>query len=159
MLNIFYTDGATRNNGQFGKQESHIAVVHNTDLIIHEHIGDKTNNEAEALALIAAFSHIKQKKLKNTIIITDSKFWYDTITKYWRLQVERLFPLRDQLQAYYRERACDLLVWKGREENLAGWFLEYKYEAEWNSWNKNRNFHRHKQKKLYGFTPPLIDKV
>lgn len=129
----YYTDGACKNNGQFGKQEAHIAVADDTGkIIIFEPVGDKTNIEAEALALIACFKYLRDNNIKHAQIITDSKFWHDAIHKHWRLKVERLYPLRDELYALF-DSGIASLIWMYREYNKAGHFLEEKFEKKWNN--------------------------
>lgn len=124
MIEIFYVDASTKNNGQFGFQESRICVTDNKGKVLVDHlVGDKTNIEAEALAILSAFKRVDQLKLPVSEIRTDSQFWVKTVNFRWKLKQERLFPLRDKLMEMHAKTKATLL-WVPREQNFAGIFLE-----------------------------------
>jgi ribonuclease HI len=128
---VFYTDGATKNNGKFGEQESHIAVVNDDKtLLIDEPVGDKTNIETEALAIIACLQHIREEHYDHCLLRTDSDFWVKVATGRYRLKKERLFPLRTEIQQLLLETGT-LLEWVPREKNYAGHYLEERFEKKW----------------------------
>lgn len=123
-MEIFYTDGSTLNNGQFGKQIARVCVTSGDGKLLIDHqIGDKTNIEAEAFAILAAIKRIKKNKIKISQIRTDSNFWAKAIQFRWRLKQQRLFPLRDLLYKMVDETATEV-IWIPREQNPAGQYLE-----------------------------------
>lgn len=129
-METLFCDGATKGNGNFGGQRSYVAVVDSKENVLADiPIGDKTNIEAEALALITAYNLVVEKNLGKIQIKTDSKFWVDAISKNWKLKVPRLFPLRDELKKYKILTKISP-TWVPRELNLAGFYLEKKYENQ-----------------------------
>lgn len=126
----WYTDGATQNNGKYGKQKSWKCVVdENNKVHVFEFIGDKTNIEAEGHSLVDCFTIIATQGYPVSEVITDSKFWHNTVIKGWRLKEKRLFPIRDALQKMYLESKGNIkFTWKMRDFNLAGKHIEKLYE-------------------------------
>jgi len=123
-MEIFYTDGSTLNNGRFGKQISRVCVTSGDGKLLVDHmIGDKTNIESEAFAILAALKKIKKEKIKDVQIRTDSRFWQRAVQSRWRLKEQRLFPLRDKLYQMFDETGATIL-WVPREQNPAGQYLE-----------------------------------
>lgn len=121
---IFYTDGSTLNNGQFSKQISRICVTDGDGKLLVDHmIGDKTNIEAEAFAILSAIKRIKKEKITSAQIRTDSRFWQRAVESRWRLKEQRLFPLRDLLYRLSDETGVNI-IWIPREQNPAGQYLE-----------------------------------
>jgi ribonuclease HI len=123
-MEIFYTDGSTLNNGQFGQQISRVCVTTGEGKLLVDHlIGDKTNIEAEAFAMLAAMKKIKAENIQNAQIRSDSNFWVRAILHRWRLKEQRLFPVRDLLYKMVDETKAEV-VWIPREQNPAGQYLE-----------------------------------
>ena len=123
-MTIFYTDGSTLNNGQFGSQISRICVTEGDGKLLVDHpIGDKTNIEAEAFAILAALKRIKSNSIKDAQIRTDSNFWARAIKFRWGLKQPRLFPVRDLLYKMVDEAEAEV-IWIPREQNPAGQYLE-----------------------------------
>lgn len=136
-MTVFYTDGACKNNGRYGFQKAYRCVTDGDGkVLVDEYIGDKTNIQAEGLALIACFEHVYRNKITDAVIYTDSKFWVNTIIGGWKLKKPHLFPLRDRLQKGYKI-IKPKLVWIPREKCKAGWYLEKKYEKHWNIPGRN----------------------
>lgn len=124
MATIFYTDGSTLNNGQFGKQISRVCVTSGEGKLLVDHmIGDKTNIEAEAFAILAALKRVDKEGIKNAEIRTDSRFWQRAVDARWGLKETRLFPLRDKLYEMFDKTKASVL-WVPREQNPAGQYLE-----------------------------------
>lgn len=124
MAVIFYTDGSTLNNGQFGKQISRVCVTAGNGKPLVDHmIGDKTNIESEAFAILAALKRIDKEEIKNAQIRTDSNFWAKACKFRWRLKEQRLFPVRDKLYEMIDKTGADI-IWVPREQNPAGQYLE-----------------------------------
>lgn len=123
-MKVFFCDGSTLNNGQFGKQISRVAVTTGTgELLVDHMIGDKTNIESEAFAILAALKRIRTQKIENAQIRTDSNFWAKASQFRWKLKKERLFPLRDKIYSLLDETGAEV-VWVPREQNPAGHYLE-----------------------------------
>jgi ribonuclease HI len=121
---IFYTDGSTLNNGQFGRQVSRIVVTDGEGKLLIDHmIGDKTNNEAEAYAILAVLKRTQLNKLTGVQIRSDSDFWVKAVRGRWNLKQSRLFPVRDLLYKMFDETGAQL-IWVPREQNPAGQYLE-----------------------------------
>jgi len=119
----FYCDAGTKNNGQFGKQQTVVVVTDATGkVIVEEWIGDKTNNEGELTAIIRAAS----KAPRGALIISDSNLAVKWTQGKYRTKVERLKPL--VYDAMTAVRAKDIEVgWISRDNNLAGHYIEQKY--------------------------------
>lgn len=123
-MDIFYTDGSTLNNGNYGFQISRICVTDGDGKLLIDHpIGDKTNIEAEAFAILAALKRIKNNNIIKSQIRTDSNFWMKAIKFRWKLKQPRLFPVRDLLYSMTDETQAEI-VWVPREMNPAGQYLE-----------------------------------
>jgi len=124
MATIFYTDGSTLNNGRFGKQISRVCVTTGSgELLVDHMIGDKTNIESEAFAILAALKRIDRDSVKDAEIRTDSRFWQRAVESRWKLKEIRLFPLRDKLYELFDKTGASI-IWVPREQNPAGQYLE-----------------------------------
>jgi ribonuclease HI len=118
-MTTFYTDGGTANNGLYGHQRSVICVADGFgDCVIWEEIGDKTNNEAELIAILRC---LEEWNLPCEII-SDSQLAVNIINGKWKAKKPHLRALRDQILNL--NRADYSLIWKPREENLAGFIIE-----------------------------------
>lgn len=123
-MEIFYTDGSSLNNGQFGKQIARVCVTSGDGKLLVDHkIGDKTNIEAEAFAILAALKRIRTNSIRIAQIRTDSNFWARAVQHRWRLKEQRLFPVRDLLYKMVDETGAQV-VWIPREQNPAGQYIE-----------------------------------
>ncbi len=125
-MNVYFCDGSTQNNGKFGLQSARICVVdQNGKLLLDHPIGDKTNIEAEALAILAVLRRIYRLKISPVQIRTDSRFWQQAINFRWKLKEKRLFPLRDELYTLTTATQAEI-IWIPREQNPAGQYIEKK---------------------------------
>lgn len=122
-VDIYYTDGGTTNNGKLN-QESRICVIKNGKLLTTKSVGNKTNNQAEYLALIEALK--LRKKAKKAIVYCDSQLIVNSIKRNWKmkksphlkeLQIEALGLVDEDID----------LKWIVRDNNLAGQYLENIY--------------------------------
>lgn len=126
---LIFTDGGTINNGQ-SNQRSFIAVWQGKKgrLICEKDIGDKTNNEAEYIALITALEWAKGKNIRRAIFKTDSQLIKKQIGFEWGVRASHLTFYRDKARKLLME-IDGLLRWVSREENMAGIYLEEKYRV------------------------------
>lgn len=118
----FYTDGGVKNNGKFGKQEAHICCVNEKGKVIFlEPMGDKTNNEAELMAILKL---LKKTRTKNFIVSSDSQLAVNLINKKWKTQILRLHLILEDIWKIKKQFS---LIWEPRELNRAGWHIEEKF--------------------------------
>jgi ribonuclease HI len=123
-MEIYYCDGSTLHNGDFGNQVSRVCVTTGEGKLLVDHIiGDKTNIEAEGFAILASIKQHKKTGKKECEIRTDSNFWARAIQFRWKLKEQRLFPLRDLIYAQVDEFKPKV-IWIPREQNPAGQYLE-----------------------------------
>ena len=140
-MDIFYTDGSTLNNGQFGKQIARICVTTGEGKLLVDHlIGDKTNIETEAFAILAAMKRVRDEKITDAQIRTDSNFWAKAVEHRWKLREMRLFPLRDLMYKLADETKVDV-IWIPREQNPAGQYLEANPTRKPRGKKEPRTFH------------------
>lgn len=116
---IYYTDGGTSRNGDFGNQSSVICASDSTGkTLFFKPIGDKTNNEAELLAILELLQTVRSKRLT---IKSDSQLAVNLITKRWFTDIERL---KEILRKIWVIEKNFVIEWIPREENRAGWYIE-----------------------------------
>ena len=118
-----YADGGAYNNGR-KNQLARICVVHEDEVIIHESIGDHTNNEAEFIAIEKAFEW-STKNIRDGVvaIFSDSKLAVNMINYIWEGKVERLRELRDRIAGKLPKNV--VVKWIYRDYNKAGQYLEF----------------------------------
>lgn len=118
----YYTDGGVKNNGKKGFQQAHIACVkENGKLYFNEFIGDKTNNEAELLAILTL---LKKTRSKNFLISSDSQVSVNLINKVWKCSMPHLYLILTDIWNINKNYT---LIWERRNFNKAGWFIERTY--------------------------------
>ncbi len=145
-LATVYVDGQSVGNEQRAQPRSaKIAfVVQPTDgsapipqdsRVYFKDIGDKTNNEAEYHALLAALSYISKNlagggvDVRSTIICSDSKLLVNQVNGDWKVETDRLKQLREKAANTVAQLGLRRLVWVPREQNYAGLWFEGKWEA------------------------------
>ena len=143
---VFYVDGQSIGNEQRTQpRAARIAfVAQSTDTglpdsrnskVFFKDIGDKTNNEAEYHALLAALSYIsrnlagKGSDVKNTRICSDSKVLVNQVNGDWKVEQAKLIQLREKAAKTTTELSLRRLVWIPREQNYAGLWFEGKWQA------------------------------
>lgn len=92
MLNVFI-DGGARNNP--GPAAVAFVIYDKNNAIIKEFnkdVGEKTNNEAEYLALIETLRHLKKYKDEEIVIHTDSSLLWGHLNNKFKIKEESLFP-------------------------------------------------------------------
>lgn len=99
VLRLF-TDGAARGNP--GKSGAGVVIEDENGMRLagqHRYLGEKTNNEAEYLALIDGLRAIQEWKPDRVEIFMDSKLVVEQINNRYRVKEERLKALHDQARA------------------------------------------------------------
>ena len=116
---VIYTDAGTKFNGQPG-QLSRICVHDGAHVVTDELVGNRTNNEAEILAIGEA---VKVAGEEPALIRSDSKLAVNLILGRWKGKEPRLKALASAVSL----PACVRLEWIPRDKNLAGQYLERTY--------------------------------
>jgi ribonuclease HI len=142
-LPVFYIDGQSQGNEQNSlprKAKIAIAYSESSDTvdsgkfrIYWQHIGDRTNNEAEYYALLKALELIAEKttgkgpgEIDEALVRSDSKLIVNQVNGLWRVEDERLMALSSQARDMIGKIGAVRLEWVPREENYAGLWLEGK---------------------------------
>ncbi len=120
---VFHCDAGTKNNGQFGKQET-IVVVTDTGgkILVEEWVGDKTNNEGELIAITRA----AKRAGRDAVILSDSDLAVKWVNMQYGTKIDRLKPLIYDAAIAVRKKNITV-EWVSREKNLAGKYIEEKY--------------------------------
>ena len=145
---LFYIDGQSIGNEQKGQpRKARIAVVYQPSppdpskaRVLSENLGDKTNNEAEYLALIRLLSLLSTNRFGRTggkmpgtnehvRILSDSKLVVNQVNGEWKVDDERLTKLWEEAQSLAIKVGQIILEWVPREKNYAGLWLEGKFAA------------------------------
>ena len=122
-VHTIYVDGGAYNNGR-KNQLARICVVHENEVIIHENIGNHTNNEAEFIAIEKAFEWSNANVRDGVVtVFSDSKLAVNMINYLWEGQVIRLKELRDQVASKMPKNV--VVKWIYRDYNKAGQYLEF----------------------------------
>lgn len=130
---IFYIDGGCSGNNQkkLSKRKMVSVVADKNGIILAEITGNGgSNNIAEFLALEAALQFCLNNKVKRTEIITDSQnniHWFRRLKKKGQNDYERVAGIKRSIDAMAKVVEVNL-IWKPREENLAGQYIENKYK-------------------------------
>ncbi len=143
-MEVFYTDGQSIGNEQRGTTRRAKAVFvhwssnHDQSRVYWKEVGDKTNSEAEYLALLETLSFISDKWDKNegatpdgnvVEIRSDSEFMVRQIHGQNKVREARLKPMWEQAQATVARLGFVRVKWVPREENYAGLWLEGRWTA------------------------------
>ena len=122
-VHTIYVDGGAYNNGR-KNQLARICVVHENEVIIHENIGNYTNNEAEFIAIEKAFEWSNANIRDGVVtIFSDSKLAVNMINYLWEGQIIRLKELRDRIAGKMPKNV--VVKWIYRDYNKAGQYLEF----------------------------------
>ncbi len=117
--NSFFVDGATFHNG--APNQSSIVCV--TDrfgkVLIERSIGNKTNNEAELIAIYEAIRLANQPH-----IYSDSQLAVNLLQRQYSTKIPRLLKIIKEID---RLDNTFTISWIPREQNKAGHYLEKKY--------------------------------
>ena len=141
-MSIYYIDGGSRGNEQIDRARSaRIAVAYSESAdrvdpskieVYWGAVGDKTNNEAEYLALLKALDLITQKSREKLpgaggiVIRSDSKLVVNQVKGEWHVKEPRLVELNDKARDSIGKLRSIRVEWVPREENYAGLWIEGK---------------------------------
>ncbi len=118
----------------FQRSDGGAPSVQNSKVFFKE-IGDKTNNEAEYHALLAALSYISSNVRpagssgSKVRIFADSRVVVSQVNGDWKAQQPHLRQLQQKAMKRIVELGLPRLVWVPREENYAGRWLEGKWKV------------------------------
>ena len=125
MIEI-HVDGASKDNNikDAVRRASICVVIPSEDFKIIEHIGNKTNNQAEWDALIEALKLAQLRGWKEIKIYSDSQLVVEQFNDRWKVKDTNLSS--SYLVAKTLEGLFDVvdLQWISRSQNLAGIELE-----------------------------------
>ncbi len=142
---VFYVDGQSLGNQQKGQpRQAKIAVVYRekpgADFRIRcQGIGDKTNNEAEYHALLKALSIIRSKwaeagegvlprGVEPIKIYSDSELIVNQVKGEYKVKKPNLRDLQEKARDMMEKLGSVTVGWVPREKNLAGQYLENKWQ-------------------------------
>jgi len=129
---ILHIDGGCSGNKQKNyHKRSIISVVTdiNGNVLIEKTEKGGSNNIAEFIALKEAVKYCVNHKIKQVEIITDSQNninWLKRLKKKKQNNYELVAEIREEIVELSKFVDVDL-IWKPREENIAGRYIENKY--------------------------------
>ena len=146
-MSTFYVDGQSiGNENPKLPRRARIAIAYRPDdsprystRIITEEIGDRTNNEAEYLALLRLLKllavHVKAVPSRTTAsqgiwIYSDSEVMVNQLNGDYKVKEDRLRKLWDEAKELVKDIGTVRLQKIPREENLAGLWLEGKLQGK-----------------------------
>lgn len=146
MMEVLYIDGQSVGNEQRDTlRQARIAIVYEPSSSLQGHrvrernVGDKTNNEAEYLALLEALQIISDKWAtvsgripdeKGPIEIrSDSELIVNQMKGSYKVKEARLRPLWEKARHLMASLGPVRLEWVPREKNYAGLWLEGKWRG------------------------------
>ena len=112
-----YFDGASRGNP--GKAGAGALLINEDGKIIWEasrFLGEKTNNEAEYMALIMLLKAAKDRGIKSLRVYGDSKLVVSQISRQWKINLPHLRALAQEAWSLM-EGMSVTLEWIPREKN------------------------------------------
>lgn len=140
---IYYIDGGSQGNEQKDRPRSAriaIAYSESTDTIdpgkieiYWRTVGDKTNNEAEYIALLEALKMISERSDgRERFATVDEKLWIRSDSKLvvnqvkgeWKVKEPRLLELNERAKDALQKLGSVWLEWVPRRENYAGLWIE-----------------------------------
>lgn len=133
---IYYIDGGSQGNERRDRPRSaRIAIAYSDSpdridpskiSIYWGAVGDKTNNEAEYLALLKTLDLINEKVAGSGghIIRSDSKLVVNQVKGEWQVKEPRLRELNDRAKDAIQKLGSVTLEWVPRKENYAGLWIE-----------------------------------
>lgn len=119
-MKTLYVDAGVKHNGNYGgKQDAYLAVYSLEEGVLRdERIGDRTSNEGEVMAVLAALDSLGGEPGH---IFSDSQLTVNWFNRRWQAKKPHIKKLLVPLPANVT------LEWIPREENLAGNYLEVTY--------------------------------
>lgn len=143
-MEVFYIDGQSIGNEQRAAlREARIVIVYEPSSSLQgrrvreRNVGDKTNNEAEYLALLETLSIISDKwgaggdrvphDTGPIIIRSDSELVVNQLKGSYKVKESHLKPLWEEARTLMARLGPVRLEWVPRERNYAGLWLEGKW--------------------------------
>lgn len=135
-LPIYYIDGGSQGNERRDRPRSaRIAIAYSESFdridpgkitIYWGPVGDKTNNEAEYLALLKTLDLVSEKPAGQVehVIRSDSKLVVNQVKGEWQVKEPRLKELNDRAKDTMQKLGSVRLEWVPRRENYAGLWIE-----------------------------------
>lgn len=125
----FFVDAGTKNNGQYGSQQTVIAGMDSDrEIIFEDQIGDATNNNGEIRAIIKILEHIQSHHLQKAVVNSDSQIAVNWTKKGVTTNSPTNQPYVAQAHQLLKATGA-ILQWIPREKNLAGQYLEAQLKA------------------------------
>lgn len=136
ILPVYYIDGGSQGNERRDRPRiARIAIAYSESsdridpskiTILWGAVGDKTNNEAEYLALLKTLDLINEKKASSggLVIRSDSKLVLNQVKGEWQVKEPRLRDLNDRAKVALQKLGSISLEWVPRRENYAGLWIE-----------------------------------
>ena len=133
---IYYIDGGSQGNERRDRpRNGRIAIAYSESsdridpskiAILWGAVGDKTNNEAEYLALLKALDLINEKEASSggVVIRSDSKLVVNQVKGEWQVKEPRLRELNERAKNAMQKLGSVRLEWVPRRENYAGLWIE-----------------------------------
>ena len=112
-----YVDAETYLNGQEG-QDTFIVVLKG-NVVFKEHLGDKTCNEGELMAIYFGLDYAKN----NDVIYSDSQLAVNLVNGIWHAKKKHLIPYVRQIRKKLGKKIIGI-KWIPREQNKAGIYIE-----------------------------------
>ena len=113
---MIFTDGASRGNP--GKAGAGVAVFENSVQIdrVYQYLGEKTNNEAEYLAVILALEWMKKEGHKEAKLFCDSQLLVRQLNGEYKVKAPTIVPLFKQAKELINGLTVSF-TWVRREDN------------------------------------------
>jgi ribonuclease HI len=125
----FFVDAGTKNNGQYGSQQTVIAGMDSDrEIIFEDQIGDATNNNGEIRAIIKILEHVQSHNLQHAVINSDSQIAVNWTKKGVTTNSPTNQPYVAQAHQLLKATGATL-QWIPREKNIAGQYLEAQLKA------------------------------
>lgn len=133
---IYYIDGGSQGNEQRDRpRRARIAIAYSESSdridpgkirIYWGEVGDKTNNEAEYLALLKTLDLVNEQQAGPgaQVIRSDSKLVVNQVKGEWQVKEPRLRELNDRAKEAMQKLGSVRLEWVPRRENFAGLWIE-----------------------------------
>ncbi len=126
-----YTDGASRGNP--GKAGAGIVLVSPEGKVILKKsffLGEKTNNEAEYLALWLGLKEVCKRGIKNLYIHVDSQLVANQLKGVYKLKASHLKPIYDQIRQLLKHLSYQVYHIRREDNKLADKLANYAIDWE-----------------------------
>lgn len=125
-----HVDAGVKNNGKRGFQRAILVggtVYPKREKIFEIEAGDKTNNEAEILAILyGVIWYHKTKKDFVLNIYSDSQLAVNAVNSKWDISKKRLGKIATRVKNLMTPDIH--VMWRRRDTNIAGQYIEKKYK-------------------------------